>query len=94
MSRLLFLSRLDSLTKVSQVIEPFKVIHKVKLEPPNNIGGVLDIATLLETLKGNGLSVVEPIETADNDKGGVGVALELFELANGIINAELSGFAT
>ena len=40
------------------------------------------------------MSIVSPIETANDDKSGVGIALEFFKLANGIIDAEFGRFLT
>ena len=88
--RLLFLSVIDLLAHIGEVSRT-KMIEDVKLESPDNVGGVLDVARLLETFKGDGLHVILAIETADDEKGGVSVALKFLELANGIIDAELGG---
>ena len=61
------------------------------MKSPDDVGGVLDVARLLETLEGNGADVVVAIETADDDKSSIGVALKLLELTNRIVNAELDG---
>ena len=93
LARLLFFRLIDFLAQFGQVIEVLQLVHKVELESPNDVSGVLDIAALLETLEGNGLRVIHPVETTDNDESGVGVALEFFQLANGVVNAQLRCFA-
>lgn len=88
--RLLFFSVVDLFAKVGEVSWT-KMIEDVKLESPYNVGGVLDVARLFETLEGDGLHVILAVERADDEKSSVGVTLKFFELANGIINAELGG---
>lgn len=88
--RLLFFGVVNLFAKVGEVSWT-KMIEDVKLKSPYNVGGVLDVAAFLEALEGNGLHVVLAVERADDEEGGVSVALKFFELANGIINAELSG---
>ena len=53
-------------------------IDDEELKSPNNIGSVFDIAGFFEALEGNGLCIVIAVETADDDKSGVGVALKFF----------------
>ena len=57
------------------------------MQSPDDVCGVLNVAALLEALEGNGSDVVIAVETADDDKGRISVALEFLELADGIINA-------
>ena len=40
------------------------------------------------------MSVISAIETADDNKSGVGIALELFKFANRVIDAEFGRFFT
>ena len=88
--RLLFFGVVNLFAKVGEVSWT-KMIEDVKLESPDNVGGVLDVARLFETLEGDGLHVVLTVERADDNEGRIGVALKFFELANRIINAELCG---
>ena len=84
---LLFLCLVNLLTKRRGLVT-FKFVDSVKLQCPNHVGRVLDVARLLETLERNGLRVVRAVETADDDKRSVCVALKFLELADGLINAE------
>ena len=77
LTRLLFFGVVYLLAKVREVART-QMVENIELESPNDVGGVLDVAALLEALEGNGLNVVLPIETADDDKSGVGVALKFF----------------
>ena len=88
--RFIFFSVVDLLAHVGEAARA-QVIENIELKSPYNVGGVLDVAAFLEALEGNGLHVILAIETADDEKGSVGVALKFFYLANGIINAELGG---
>lgn len=90
LSGLLLFSVVDLLAKVGEIAGT-EMIEDVKLESPDNVGGVLDVARLFETLEGDGLHVVLTVERADDEKGRIGVTLKFFELANRIINAELCG---
>lgn len=63
------------------------------MKSPNDIGSIFNVAGFLEALEGNGVSVIGAIERADDDESGIGVALEFFELANRVIDAELGGIA-
>ena len=90
LSRLKFFGVVNLLAEVGEIAGT-EMIEDVKLKSPDNVGGVLDVAAFLEALEGNGLHVVLAVERADDEEGGVSVALKFFELANGIINAELSG---
>ena len=94
LSRLLFFSLFNAFTKLGNVTVSFQFVKKVKLQSPDDIGGVFDIARFLETLERNGVDVVSAIETADNDESGISVALEFLQLANGVVNTELGGFTT
>ena len=85
--RLLFLSVVDLFAYVGEITRT-KIIENIELESPDNVGGVLNVARFLEALEGDGLHVVLAIERANDEKGGVSVALKFFELANGIVNAE------
>ena len=60
------------------------------MKSPDDIGSVFDIAGFFEALEGNGLCVIITVERTDDDKSGIGVALEFFKLTDGIINAEFS----
>ena len=90
MPRLFLFSVFNLLAHVGEIAGT-EMIEDVKLKSPDNVGGVLDVAAFLETLEGNGLNVVLPIEAADDEKSSVGVTLKFFELADGIINAEFGG---
>ena len=90
LTRLLFFRFFDLLACVGEAAE-IQMIENVELQSPDNVGGVFDVARLLETLEGDGSDVVVAVEAADDEKGGVGIALELFKLANGIVNAEFGG---
>ena len=92
MTRLLPFGVVDSFARIGE-IAGVDVVQDVELQSPNDVGGVLDVPRLLETLEGNRLRVVGAIETADDDEGGVGVALKFLEFADGIVNAELGGIA-
>lgn len=87
--RLLPLGVVDSFASFGNVVVAFELVHHVELQSPNDIGGVFNVPRFLETLEGNELRVVRPIETADDYKGRIGIALKFFKLANRIINAEL-----
>lgn len=90
LTRVKFFGVVDFFAGLSNIGTEFNFVEDVKLERPDNIGGVLDIAGLFETLKGDRLSVIGAVETADNYESRVGIALEFLELANGVINAELN----
>ena len=45
-----------------------KFIGTIKLQAPNDIGGVFDIAGFFEGFKGNFLRIVEAVERADDDE--------------------------
>ena len=85
--RLLFFGVVDLLASIGEVAEA-QMIENIELKSPDNVGGVFDVAAFFETLEGYGLSIILAIETADDEKGRVGVALKFLELTNGIINAE------
>ena len=51
-------------------------VENEQLQSPDDISAVFYVAALLETLEGNRLRVVRPVERADDDKGSVGVTLE------------------
>ena len=87
--RLLFFGFVDFLPSVRDV-ERVDRIDDEELKSPDDIGSVFDIAAFFEALEGNGLCVIVAIETADDDKSSVCVALEFFELANGIVDAKFS----
>ena len=89
---LLFFSFIDFLA-IFRSVERVERVEYIELQSPDNISGIFDIPRLLEALEGNGVSVIGAIERADDDEGGIGVALKLLELANGIVNAELGGIA-
>ena len=59
-----------------------------KLQSPDDIGGVLNVAGFFETLKRNRLRVISAIETADDYKSRIGVTLKFFKLANGVVDAK------
>lgn len=83
----LFFSLVNFFTHIGNAESIFELIQNVKLQAPNNVGGIFDISRLLETLKRNGVAVICAIERADDDESGVGFALKNFEFANCIINA-------
>ena len=88
LSRLLFFSLFDFLSGFRNVKRVDR-IESEELKSPNDISSVFDVAGFLEALEGNRLSVILAIERADNNESGIGIALKLFKLANGIINTEL-----
>ena len=90
---MLLFSVVDFLTRVSDIAWIDKV-ENVELQSPNNISGVFNVTRFFETLEGNALSVISTIETTYDDKSRIGVALEFFELVNGVIDAELGRFLT
>ena len=89
LARLLFFGFVDFLPSVRDV-ERVDRINNEELQSPDDIGGIFDVAGFFEALEGDGLCVIVAIETADDDKSSVGVALEFFELANGIVDAKFS----
>ena len=93
LARLVFFRLVDFLAQFGQVIEVLEVVHKVELESPNDVGSVFDVAALLETLEGNGLRVIHPVEATDDDESSVSVPLEFFQLANGVVDTQLRRFA-
>lgn len=92
MTRLFLFYRVDFFTRVGNVAG-VNGVQDEKLQNPDDIGGVFYIAGLLETLERSRLRVVCPIERADDDKSGIGIALEFLKLANGVVDTELGGFA-
>ena len=91
MPRLLLFGFVDFLSSLRDV-ERVSIIDDEELKSPNDIGSVFDIATLFEALEGNGLCVIIAVERTDDDKSGIGVALEFFKLTHGIINAKFCRF--
>ena len=90
LSGLLFFGFIDLLTGLGNADS--QMIENIELKPPHNVSGVLNVARFFETFEGNRIRVILPVKAADDDKSRVGFALEFFELANGVINAELCGF--
>ena len=90
LARLLSLGVFDTFARLGNVIVAFEVVHNVKLESPNNVGGVFNVARLFEALEGNGMRVIRAVETAYDEEGGVGVALKFLKLADSIVDTELS----
>ena len=90
LARLLIFGLFNTFAELREVIVAFEMVHKVELESPDDIGGIFNVARFLEALEGNGLRVIGAVETAYDEECGVGVALEFLELADGIINTELS----
>ena len=90
LSRQLPFGVVDTFARLGNVVVVFERVHYVELKSPDDIGGILNVARLLKTLERNGLRVVHAIETADDDKGRIRIALKFLELADRIINAELS----
>ena len=86
-SGLLFFGFVDFLPSVRDV-ERIDRIDDEELESPDDIGSVLDVTGFFEALEGNGLCIVIAVETADDDKSGVGVALKFFKLANRVVDAK------
>ena len=68
-----------------------KFIGTIKLKTPNNVGGILNVAGFFEGFKRNTLGIVETIKRADDDESGVGLSLEVFKLANNLVNSLLGG---
>ena len=66
-------------------------VKNEKLQSPNDISGVFNVAGFLEAVERNGLDIVVAVERADDEKGRVGVALKFLKLTDRIINAEFSG---
>ena len=89
LTRLLFFSVVDLLAEVGEIAWT-EMVENIELKSPDNVGGIFDVARLLETLEGDGANVVVAVEAADDEKSSIGVALELFKLANRIVNAEFS----
>ena len=89
---LLFFSFIDFLA-IFRSVERVERVEYIELQSPNDIGGIFDIAGFFEALERNGMGVIGAVEGADDDKGSIGVALKLLELANGIVNAEFGGIA-
>ena len=89
LARLLLFGFVDFLPSVRDV-ERVDRIDDEELKSPDDIGSVFDIARFFEALEGNGFCVIVAVETAYDDKSGVGIALEFFKLANGIVDAEFS----
>ena len=90
MTRLFLFGFFDNIACVGSVGIIFNVIDNIELQSPDDVGRILDIAGFFERLEGNGLHIIVAIETADNNKGCVGVTLKLFELADGVVNGELN----
>ena len=87
--RLLFFGFVDFLPSVRDV-ERVDRIDDEELKSPDDIGSVFDIAGFFEALEGNWLCVIITVERTDDDKSRISVALEFFELANRIVDAEFS----
>ena len=51
LSRLLTFGVVDTFSSISNVVVAFERVHDVELQSPDDIGGVLDIARLFETLE-------------------------------------------
>ena len=62
------------------------------MKSPDDISSVFDIAGFFKALEGNGLCVIITVERTDDDKSRISVALEFFQLANRIVDAEFSRF--
>ena len=91
LARLFLFSDVDFFPRVGDIVRIDRV-EDIKLQSPNDISGIFYVAGFFKTLEGNALSVVSAIETAYDNESGVGVALEFFKLANGIINAKFCRF--
>ena len=89
LARLLLFGFVDFLPGVRDVKRVDR-INNEELQSPDNIGCVFYVTGFFEALEGNGLCVIVAVETADDDKSGIGVALEFFELTNGIVYAKFS----
>ena len=61
------------------------------MKTPNDVGRVFNVAGFFEGFKGNTLGIVETIKRADDDESGVGLSLEVFKLANNLVNSLLGG---
>ena len=90
LARLILFSVVNFFASVGNIHAAFNFIHDVELKSPNNVRRIFDSAGLFETLEGNGLIIVGTIERADDDEGGVGIALKFFEFADSIVNAEFN----
>jgi hypothetical protein len=84
----LLFRRLDALARFGYVAR-IDCVEYIELQSPHHICCILDIPTLLETLEGNRLRVVRPIETADDNKGSIRFALKFLEFTNGVVDTEL-----
>ena len=87
LTRLLFFGFVDFLPSVRDV-ERVDRIDDEELKSPDDIGSVFDIARFFEALEGNRFCVIITVERTDDDKSSISVALEFFELANRIVDAE------
>ena len=56
------------------------------MKSPDNVGRVFNVARLLETLKRNLLVIIDAVKRADDNEGGVGLALKSFELMNNVVD--------
>ena len=65
-------------------------VKNEKLQRPDDISGVFNVAGFFEAVERNGLDIIVAVERADDEEGGVGVALEFFEFANRVVNAKFS----
>lgn len=57
------------------------------MQPPDDIGGVLNSARLLEALKINGSQIVLAIQAGDDDYGQIVLALKSFKPVYDMINS-------
>ena len=86
MARIGFLSLFNNLPILGNRIDQ-KMVSAVELKPPDNVGGVFNVAGFFEGFKRNALRIVETVERADDNESGVGLPLKVFELANNFINS-------
>ena len=90
LARLLLFSKVNFFASLRNICAAFNLIHNVKLQSPNNVGGVFNTAGFFKTLERNGLIIVGAIERADDNEGGISVTLKFFEFANRIVDAEFN----
>ena len=88
LTRLNFFSVVDFFAGLRNICAALDLIHDVELQSPNDIGRIFNAAGFFKTLERNGLIIVGAIERADDNEGGIGVALKFFEFADGIVYSE------
>lgn len=88
LTRVSFFSLVDNVAIFgNSAVEKF--VGTIKLQAPDNVGGILNVAGFFEGFKRNALSIVKTVERADDDESGVGLALKVFKFANNLVNSLL-----